>query len=113
MLTADGVRKLRSIRRENVVWRARRHPAEAEQRSAGCVFRNLPDVSAARLVEAAGLKGHRVGGAVVSRRHANFVLNLGGATAADVRTLIEDVQTRVARRFGRSLEPEIAFLGAF
>ncbi|MCZ7590151.1 MAG: UDP-N-acetylmuramate dehydrogenase [Gaiella sp.] len=106
-------RELRRVRRANLVWRARRYPAAADRRSAGCVFRNPADVPAARLVDAAGLKGLRVGGAAVSRRHANFVLNLGGATAEDVRTLVDEVQVRVARRLGRMLEPEIAFVGSF
>lgn len=55
-LVPGDERQLRSIRRENIVWQARRPPSEAERRSAGCIFRNLPDVSAARLIEAAGLR---------------------------------------------------------
>ncbi len=97
--------------RANLAWRAERHPPGAERRSAGCVFRNPPGGSAARAIDAAGLKGRRVGGAVVSRRHANFVLNAGGATAADVRTLIGLVADEVERHSGVRLEPELAFLG--
>jgi UDP-N-acetylmuramate dehydrogenase len=111
-LDADR-RELRQIRQDNLAWRAQRYPAGAERRSAGCVFRNPESASAARLIDSAGLKGLRVGGAAVSRRHANFVLNLGGATAADVRRLIETVVTRVAQRLGTVLEPEIVMLGRF
>ncbi len=75
--------------------------------SAGCAFRNPPGDSAGRLVDAAGLKGLRVGGAAVSERHANFVVDLGGATAADVRTLLERVEETVAERFGVRLEREL------
>lgn len=107
---ADPAR-LRATVRANLDWRARRHPREAERRSAGCVFRNPEGASAARAIEAAGVKGLRVGGAVVSRRHANFVLNAGGASAADVRALIELVAERVHAHSGLRLEPEIAFVG--
>jgi UDP-N-acetylmuramate dehydrogenase len=106
-------RELRRIRQDNLAWRAQRYPAGAERRSAGCVFRNPRGESAARLIDSAGLKGLRVGGAAVSRRHANFVLNLGGATAADVRRLIETVVARVAQRLDTLLEPEIVLLGRF
>jgi len=112
-LVPGDERVVRHVRRANLVWRARRYPAAADRRSAGCVFRNPPEVPAARLIDRAGLKGLRVGGAAVSRRHANFVLNLGGATAGDVRTLVDEVQQRVAGRLGRRLEPEIDFVGSF
>lgn len=95
----------------NLAWRRERHPARAAERSAGCVFRNPPGASAARAIEAAGLKGCRVGGAVVSRRHANFFLNLGAATAADVLELIETVAERVERHSGLRLAPELDLVG--
>lgn len=97
--------------RANLARRRVRHPERAAERSAGCVFRNPPGSSAAHAIEAAGLKGRQVGGAVVSRRHANFVLNAGGATAADVLELIDVVRERVASHSGVALEPELAFLG--
>lgn len=103
---------LREVVRANLAWRAERHPARAASRSAGCVFRNPPGASAARMIDGAGLKGLRIGGAVVSRRHANFVLNTGGATAADVAALIARVAERVAARSGVPLEPEVAFVGS-
>ena len=103
---------LRATVRANLAWRAERHPPLAARRSAGCVFRNPDGVHAARAIDAAGLKGLRVGGAAVSRRHANFILNTGGASAADVRALIELVTERVHAHSGLRLEPEIAFLGS-
>jgi UDP-N-acetylmuramate dehydrogenase len=63
------------------------------------------------LIEAAGLKGARIGGAVVSERHANFIENAGGATAADVRALIGRVRDEVKERFGIELETEVEAIG--
>lgn len=77
----------------------------------GSVFRNPPDDHAGRLIEAAGLKGLRVGAAEVSRRHANFILNRGGARAEDVRRLIEQVCSTVERRFSVALQTEVRFVG--
>ncbi len=77
----------------------------------GSVFRNPPDDRAGRLIEAAGLKGLRVGAAEVSRRHANFILNRGGARAEDVRRLIEQVCSTVERRFSVALQTEVRFVG--
>ena len=79
--------------------------------SAGSVFRNPPDDSAGRLIEAAGLKGTRIGGAVVSEKHANFIVNDQKGSAADVRRLAELVRTRVAEQFGVELMFEIEFVG--
>jgi UDP-N-acetylmuramate dehydrogenase len=78
--------------------------------SAGSVFMNPEGMSAGRLIEAAGLKGARRGGAVVSEVHANFIVNEGGATAADV---MRTIQTKVKANTGVSLRPEIRFLGTF
>ena len=75
--------------------------------SAGCVFKNPPGGSAGRLVDAAGLKGHVLGGAMVSTVHGNFIVNRGGATAADVRRLIDHARDEVLRRFGVELEQEV------
>ena len=79
--------------------------------NSGSVFKNPPGDHAGRLVEAAGLKGLRVGGAVVSEKHGNFIVNDAEATAADVRALIEEVQRRVFETFGVRLEPEVEFVG--
>ena len=77
----------------------------------GSVFRNPPGDHAGRLIEASGLKGLRVGGAEVSRRHANFILNLGGARAQDVRGLIERVCSEVESRFSVTLQTEVRLAG--
>lgn len=79
--------------------------------SCGSVFKNPPGDHAARLIEAAGLKGAREGGAEVSPKHANFIINTGGATAADMETLIERVQATVERVHGVGLELEVRILG--
>ncbi len=79
--------------------------------NAGSVFRNPPGDHAARLIEACGLKGLRIGGAQVSEKHANFIVNLGGATAADIERLIEQVETTVAARTGVKLQREVRIIG--
>src|SRR6202795_647391 len=82
-------------------------------KNCGSVFKNPPGDSAGRLVQAAGLKGAREGNAVVSPMHGNFIVNEGGATAADVKTLIERVQAEVRRRFNVELETEVEMVGRF
>jgi UDP-N-acetylmuramate dehydrogenase len=79
--------------------------------SCGSVFTNPPGDHAARLIEAAGLKGHRVGGAVVSTKHANFIINEGSATAADLEQLILHVQSTVEQVHGVRLQPEVRIVG--
>jgi UDP-N-acetylmuramate dehydrogenase len=79
--------------------------------SCGSVFRNPPGDFAGRLVEQAGLKGRRLGGAMVSDKHANFILNLGAATAADIEALIAEVRAAVERTSGLTLELEVRVLG--
>jgi len=81
------------------------------QPNAGSVFRNPPGDHAARLVEACGLKGLTVGGAQVSMKHANFIVNLGHATAADIETLIHRVRAEVRARAGVVLVPEVRIVG--
>lgn len=81
------------------------------QPNAGSVFRNPPGDFAARLIESCGLKGHRLGEAQVSEKHANFIVNLGAATAADIEALIETIQARVAARTGVQLQREVKILG--
>ncbi len=80
------------------------------QRSAGCIFKNPPGGHAGALIESTGLKGLRVGDAMVSPVHANFIVNLGQASARDVRELIELVKARVLEAQGIALETEIEFL---
>jgi UDP-N-acetylmuramate dehydrogenase len=79
--------------------------------NAGSVFKNPTGDHAARLIEAAGLKGDRMGGACVSELHANFIVNTGNATAGDIERLIEHVRTVVERRFGVRLETEVRIIG--
>ena len=79
--------------------------------SCGSVFRNPPDAKAAQLIESCGLKGYTRGRAQVSQRHANFIVNLGGATAADVTAVIVHVLNRVRECHGIELRPEVKFLG--
>jgi len=79
--------------------------------SCGSVFKNPPGDHAARLIEAAGLKGLRIGGAEVSPKHANFIINTGGATAADIEALIQHVRDTVLARHGLRLDTEVQFLG--
>ena len=82
-----------------------------EMASAGSTFKRPEGHFAGKLIMDAGLQGYRVGGAEVSRKHAGFVVNTGGATAADVHAVIEHVQDEVERQFGVRLEPEVRFLG--
>ncbi len=79
--------------------------------SAGSFFKNPPADSAGRLIEGAGLKGFSVGGAKISEKHANFIVNTGKASAADILNLMQLVQQAVYRRFGVKLEPEVHILG--
>ena len=80
---------------------------------AGSVFKNPPGDSAGRLIDAAGLKGMRVGGAEISKVHANFIVNTGGATASEIARLMSMVKGEVKRLFKVNLEPEIWLIGGF
>ncbi len=91
--------------------RARKQPLEHP--SCGSVFKRPPGYYAGSLIEEAGLKGERVGGAEVSRKHAGFILNVGNAAAADVYRLIRRIEQRVFARFGVRLEREVQLVGAF
>ena len=97
--------RLDEIRR----WRREHQPLGIP--SAGSAFRNPPGDSAGRLIDAAGLKGLRIGGAAISEKHANFIVNDQKATAADVRAVLDRARDEVARRFGVALVPEIQLLG--
>ncbi len=81
------------------------------QPSCGSVFRNPEGESAGALIERVGLKGHAIGGAQVSTKHANFIVNTGEGRAADVRALIELIQAKVNEAYGIELKPEVRFLG--
>jgi UDP-N-acetylmuramate dehydrogenase len=88
--------------------RRRRHPTLP---SAGSVFRNLPDQPAGQIIENAGCKGLSFGGAVVSEQHANFIVNSGNATAADILALIKIVQEKVRENHNIDLHPEVRIVG--
>ena len=79
--------------------------------NAGSVFRNPPNDYAARLIEACGLKGRVQGGAMISDKHANFIVNTGGARAADIETLIELARAAVKEKYDIELEREVRIVG--
>jgi UDP-N-acetylmuramate dehydrogenase len=121
-LVADGEPdRLRAIARESLAFRKRTQPLDTP--SAGCVFQNpersrdrVPDGipwSAGALVDRAGLKGARIGGASVSTTHGNFIVNDGSARARDIRRLIDRCRSTVRERYGVELRDEIVYLGDF
>ena len=93
---------------EILEWRRTRHPYGATM---GSTFKNPPDSHAGYLIEQAGLRGYRVGGAQISELHGNFFMNTGGATAADVLALIEHARAEVKQQFGVEMELEIELVG--
>ncbi|MGO0122023.1 UDP-N-acetylmuramate dehydrogenase [Desulfothermobacter acidiphilus] len=96
------------------IWDKRQRTQPLQYPTAGSVFKNPPGHQpAGRLIELAGCKGWRVGEAEVSSRHANFIVNLGGARASDIYRLMRQVQWQVELCFGVRLEPEVRILGAF
>jgi len=101
------------VLQENLAWRGARHPWLDWHPSAGSIFKKIDGEGAGRLVDQCGLKGHRVGDAQISHLHANIIVNLGHATARDVRELIAEAQRAVEERFHLRLEPEIGFVGEF
>lgn len=103
--------RMRRVVEENLQWRRERHPPLDTEPSAGSIFKKIEGIGAGRLIDECGLKGTRIGGAMVTPRHANIFINVGDATAADVRALIAHVQEVVEGRTGYRLEPEISFVG--
>lgn len=101
------------IMQENLSWRGSRHPWLEYHPSAGSIFKKIEGLGAGRLIDQCGLKGYRIGDAQISHIHANIMVNLGRATAADVRALIAHAQHMVRERFDARLEPEIGFIGEF
>lgn len=99
------VRRVEELR----LHRLRTQPVK--EASAGSTFKNPPGDHAGALIDRAGLKGHRIGGAQIAPLHANFILNVGNATAADVLALIRLARDEVRARFGVTLEPEVQFVG--
>jgi UDP-N-acetylmuramate dehydrogenase len=107
--TPDQPETIKARRRECTMQRVETQPAQV--RCAGSVFRNPPDTSAGALLDAAGLKGLRHGAAEVSEKHANFILNTGGASADDVLWIIREMRRRVAKTTDVTLETEIRLVG--
>jgi UDP-N-acetylmuramate dehydrogenase len=105
--------ELRHTMRENLQWRDDRHPDLWLYPCAGSIFQKIEGVGAGRLIDQCGLKGHVHGGAGIFHKHANIIVNLGGATAAEVRALIDLAQTTVERELGYRLETEIGMIGEF
>jgi len=106
------VRPREEIRRETKrLWSSRKNTQPWDRPSCGSVFKNPPGGFAARLIEEAGLKGRKKGGAQISEVHANFIVNLGGAKAGDVVALMNRIRRRVWSRFGIVLEPEVKLWG--
>ncbi|HYC52713.1 MAG TPA: UDP-N-acetylmuramate dehydrogenase [Gemmatimonadaceae bacterium] len=101
------------IMQENLSWRGGKHPWLEWHPSAGSIFKKIEGVGAGRLVDQCGLKGHRIGDAQISHIHANILVNLGSATAKDVRALISHAQAAVQQKFNQTLHTEIGFIGDF
>ncbi len=108
LAAGDGGAALARIEELN---RRRWQSLPADHPNAGSIFKNPPGDYAGRLIELCGLKGRRVGGALVSPKHANVIVNAGDATAADVLALMLEARRRVAERFAIVLEPEIVLTG--
>lgn len=85
----------------------RRRSQPVKEKSAGCIFKNPPGLSTGKLIDELGMKGMRAGGAVISERHANFIVNRDGATAADIFRLMEIVRERIYQAYGIELEEEV------
>jgi len=112
-LDPTPVPDLKRVMMENLAWRDERHPDLWLYPCAGSVFKKIEGVGAGRLIDQCGLKGHVHGNAQIFHRHANIIVNIGGATAADVRALIELAQETVQRELGYRLETEIGMIGEF
>lgn len=96
---------------ENMAWRIAKQPQLWDFPSCGSVFKKIEGVGAGRLIDQAGLKGKTIGAAQISEKHANYIVNLGGATAKDVLDLIALAQKEVKEKTGYSIEPEIRIVG--
>jgi UDP-N-acetylmuramate dehydrogenase len=102
---ATAVRRIKEMANERMAKQPLAQP------NTGSIFRNPPGDHAGRLIEAAGLKGATQGGAMVSTKHANFIVNIGDASAVDVKALMERCQREVKRKFGVDLVPEVELVG--
>ncbi len=112
-LTPTPREQMRETMRANLEWRHERHPDLWLYPSAGSIFQKIEGVGAGRLIDQCGLKGHIHGNAQIFPKHANIIINLGGARSSDVRALIDLAQTTVERELGYSLRTEIGMIGEF
>src|SRR3989338_3758167 len=103
--------EIRKIMDANMAWRVAKQPQLWEYPCCGSVFKKIEGAGAGRLIEKAGLKGKQLGGVKVSEKHANYLINVGNATAADVIALIELIQKEVKQETGYELQPEIRIVG--
>lgn len=113
LLELTPLKKEEILEKMEELARKRREKQPLEYASAGSTFKRPEGYFAGKLIMDAGLKGHRVGGAMVSEKHCGFVINTGTATAADIAQVIWEVQERVKDKFGVALEKEVIFLGDF
>lgn len=107
------IEELRRVVRENLEWRDTRHPDLWLYPCAGSIFQKIDGIGAGRLIDECGLKGRVHNAAGIFHKHANIIVNFGGAKACDVRALIDLAQETVARETGYQLVPEISFVGEF
>jgi UDP-N-acetylmuramate dehydrogenase len=105
--------EMKRVMQENLLWRKERHPDLHRNPSAGSIFKKVEGVGAGRLIDECGLKGRIHGRAQIYEHHANIIVNLGGASASDVLTLIHLARETVHRETGHTLVPEITLLGEF
>jgi UDP-N-acetylenolpyruvoylglucosamine reductase len=107
----SGAAETEAIKRQMDAYARKRHESQPREPSAGCIFKNPTGSSAGRLIDESGLKGERVGDAEVSTVHANFIVNRGKATGADVLELVRRVRKKVRQVKGVTLEPEVLLYG--
>ncbi len=107
-LTPGSVGQIRAAMDDHMRSRAEKQPLEYP--SAGSVFKRCPGHYTAQMIDEAGLKGRRIGGAEVSVKHAGFIVNRGGATSADVLALIEEIRGTLAERYGVDIETEVIYI---
>jgi len=110
-LTPKSEAKIRQQMTENMTWRRAKQPQLDEFASCGSVFKKIEGVGAGRLIDQVGLKGETIGRAQISPKHANYIVNLGGATARDVKALIDLAHDTVLKQTGYDLHIEISLVG--
>ena len=113
LLDKKSVGEIENQINENLNWRKEKQPPVEEFPSCGSVFKKIENIGAGRLIDEAGLKVYKIGGAVVSEKHANFIINSGNASAKDVLDLIKFIQEKVFSKTGYKLETEIGLIGEF